>query len=108
MKAKDALIAWTPYDPTDETGMAGRVEVGPLLQAGDVDWTKPYSRTGGAKSMATRDMTGMEAIAMLFIEFNTLVVRDGIDPDEAHRAFLVIDEYAEHISPDMEGARHPE
>jgi hypothetical protein len=31
-------------------------------------------------------------------------VRDGIPVEMAHRAFLAIDEYREHISPDILGA----
>jgi hypothetical protein len=50
-------------------------------------------------------MRGWQAVAMTFIEFNTIVARDGIDPKTAHEAFLAIDEYAERISPDMPGAR---
>jgi hypothetical protein len=42
---------------------------------------------------------------MIFIEFNAMVVRDGINPQEAHRAFLAIDEYRTHIAPDIDGAR---
>lgn len=41
---------------------------------------------------------------MIFIEFNAIVVRDGIDAQDAHRAFLTIDEYRTHIAPDMSGA----
>ena len=50
----------------------------------------------------------MKLLAMLFIEFNAMIVRDGIDPQEAHHAFLAIDEYREAIAPDIEGASHPE
>ena len=41
---------------------------------------------------------------MLFIEFNTIVVRDQIPVKAAHDAFLAIDEYRERISPDIPGA----
>jgi hypothetical protein len=41
---------------------------------------------------------------MVFINFHTLIVRDGIPIEKAHRAFLAIDEYREHISPDIPGA----
>ncbi|MEX1180588.1 MAG: hypothetical protein WEB63_07240 [Cucumibacter sp.] len=40
----------------------------------------------------------------MFIEFHTLVVRDGISLDEAHGAFLAIDEYRAMIAPDIPGA----
>jgi hypothetical protein len=41
---------------------------------------------------------------MLFIEFNTIVVRDKIPVEAAHREFLKIDEYRQCISPDIPGA----
>jgi hypothetical protein len=40
----------------------------------------------------------------LFLLFNTLVIRDGIDAQAAHEAFLAIDEYRQTISPDAPGA----
>jgi hypothetical protein len=39
----------------------------------------------------------------MFIDFHTLVVRDGIDPQAAHREFLKIDEYRKRIAPDTPG-----
>lgn len=41
---------------------------------------------------------------MMFIDFNTAVVRDKVDVQSAHRAFLAIDEYRKLIPLDMEGA----
>jgi hypothetical protein len=40
----------------------------------------------------------------LFLEFHTLVVRDGIDPQALHKEFLKIDEYRWRLAPDVEGA----
>ena len=74
------------------------------MQSGS-DWIKPtYSRTGGAAFVAVRKMTGLKSELRLFVEFQTLVVRDGIDPQEAHKAFLVVDEYRKLIAPDIVGA----
>lgn len=101
MKASEALIAWTP-------GESHKVKVGPLLRDGTPDWTVGYDFTGGAAYTARRKMVGDAADRMLFIEFHTLVVRDGIDPQAAHREFLKIDEYAEAIAPDIPGARYKE
>jgi hypothetical protein len=106
MKAHEALIAWTPAYAADlHPATVGQVKVGPLLGEGDADWTKPYAMTGGASEVALRSWRGDKSRARLFIEFHTLVVRDGIDPQVAHAAFLAIDEYAEAISPDIPGAR---
>jgi hypothetical protein len=35
--------------------------------------------------------------------FNTLVVRDGMDPQVVHKAFLRLKEYCSSISPDTPG-----
>lgn len=103
MKASQALIAYTPS--TWSVGSTvGQVKIGPLLGEDDADWTAPYAYTGGAAFTATRDLPEWQQIAMLFIEFHTIVVRDGIDPQVAHAAFLAIDEYRERIAPDVPGA----
>lgn len=47
---------------------------------------------------------GVEQAKILFIDFHTIVVRDGVSPQDAHREFLKIDEYREFISPDIDGA----
>ena len=104
MKVAEALIAWTPNYAT-ENPTAGTIKVGPLLRRGDADWAEPFLFTGGAKYSAVRKLKGREAVANIFIEFNTLVARDGLSPQLVDEAFLVIDEYAENISPDMLGAR---
>ena len=44
---------------------------------------------------------------MLFIEFNTIVVRDQVPVEAVHREFLKIDEYRKRISPDIPGADAP-
>ncbi|MGC2786155.1 MAG: hypothetical protein WA397_20450 [Roseiarcus sp.] len=62
-------------------------------------------RTGGAAEIALRKCTDeYKRDMMLFIEFHTIVVRDKVPVEAAHRAFLAIDEYRDRISPDIEGA----
>ena len=56
------------------------------------------------ETSALRTLTGEARVARLFIDFQTLVVRDGLDPQAVHRAFLAIDEYRFRIAPDTEGA----
>lgn len=105
MKAKDALIAWTPnFDHEDGNPTKGQVRVGPLLEDGDPDWTYGYSMTGGAAYTARRDMSEWEQIAMVFIEWQTMVFGYKIDPAVAHEAFLAIDEYRQRIALDLPGA----
>lgn len=99
MKAAEALIAWTPAFETIPT--AGQAAVGPLVPLYGGDWAAAYSHTGGQAHQATGDRTKL----LLFIQFHSMVVRDGIDPLVAHQAFLKIDEYAETIAPNLPGAR---
>ncbi len=105
MKACDALIAWTPV--YWQGPGRGEIKVGPLPRSDRSDWTKPYAFTGGAAFMNVRELLGAESVARVFVDFNTAVLRDGIDPKAAHEAFLAIDEYAEYISPDIKGSRNP-
>ena len=80
MKIVDTDVVWTP-------GQGVRVE------PHGSNWT----HTPGDRWMRaydTQDPTReTDRLLGLFILFNTLVVRDGIDPLAAHSAFLEIDEY---------------
>jgi hypothetical protein len=105
MKIAEALIAWTPAGV--ESPRAGQVQIGRLVGTDQHEWTASYTHAGGAANRAVRQLSGAEAVARTFVEFHTLVTRDGIDPRTAHEAFLVIDEYTTHISPDIPGARGP-
>ncbi len=67
-------------------------------------WSTAYALTGGACHSTYHSMPEWQRIAMLFIEFHTLVVRDKIDPQAAHEAFLAIDEYRQKIALDIPGA----
>ena len=105
MKAYEAMIAWTPaYYQGDLT--VGQVEVGPLVKEGDPDWTKSYRFTGGAAFASRHGARGAESLAYLFIDFHTLVVRDGIEFSKVHEAFLAIDEYRAAISPEIPGSEN--
>ena len=71
------------------------------------DWTYRYVCVGGASVPGREELRGDALKLALFLEFHELVVRDGVDPQRAHEAFLVIDEYAEAIAPDVRDARRP-
>ena len=103
MKQIEAIIAWTPVRWAElKPETAGQVVVLPAPDAaGD---GKRYMMRAGAGSSALAALSEDARIARLFIDFQTLVVRDGIDPQVAHRAFLTIDEYRFRIAPDTEGA----
>jgi hypothetical protein len=108
MKALDAMITWTPdfsYLPNyPNAPNAGQVRV--VRYGNDYPHGHPerQDRSIGACDLWWRQCTDLERIARLFIEFNTLVVRDRIDPQVAHREFLKIDEYRTHIALDIPGA----
>jgi hypothetical protein len=104
MKMHEALIAWTPtWSSNDKT--KGQVKVGPLVAEGEADWTDPFACTGGAAWIPSRALRGDESLINALLHFHSLVVRDGIDPQVAHQAFLAVDEYAEAIGEDIGGAR---
>lgn len=95
--ASDTVIAWTPtyWRGRDET--RGMVALAPR---------PPFDAVKGFAFWVYATETGQSdetALAQVFIHFNTLVVRDGIDPKVAHAAFLGIDEYRAAVSPEIQG-----
>ena len=46
-----------------------------------------------ACDLSFTEMSDAERITHMFVAFHEMVVRDGIDPQVAHTAFLEIDEY---------------
>jgi hypothetical protein len=103
MKQIEALIVWTPVRWAElKPETAGQVAILPAPDSSGE--AKRYMMRAGAGSSALAAMSDEARIARLFIDFQTLVVRDGIDPQVAHRAFLAIDEYRFRIAPDTEGA----
>ena len=103
MKQTEAIIVWTPVRWADlKPETAGQVAV--LAAPDRAGEGKRYMMRSGAGSSALSALSEEARIARLFIDFQTLVVRDGIDPMVAHRAFLAIDEYRFRIAPDTEGA----
>ncbi len=93
------MIAWTPGEPE-------AVEIGPWPDR--TGWScRPGRRllfTTGCCELPRHEWPDDRKVMMMFIDFHTLIVRDGIDPQAAHREFLKIDEYRRHISPDIDGA----
>jgi hypothetical protein len=109
MKGKDMgldidgwIVCWTPSRQSIEEGsFPGAVLVAPL--GDDAYFDNRYVFTGGACYVDRRQMTLEQKVMLMFIDFHTLVVRDGIDPQAAHREFLKIDEYRKRINPDIDG-----
>jgi hypothetical protein len=104
MKLSETMIAWTPPvwgDRKPYAATKGQVKAGIHPAKG---WSAAYAFTDGACLSEWRAMNEWERVAMLFIMFNVMTVRDGIDPKVAHDALLEIDEYRHRIAPDMRGA----
>lgn len=101
MQQVRSVIAWTPT-AWARFDTSGKIAVGPWPD--QTGWSKPYSHKAGACKGMLAGLSASERIAQLFIDFHTCVVRDGIPVADAHREFLMIDEYRERISPDIAGA----
>ncbi len=94
------MVAWIPGEP-----MA--VEIGPWPDTHR--WSHRafpgrHAFTIGCCELARHEWPEDRKVMMMFIDFHTLIVRDGIDPEAAHKQFLKIDEYRYRISPDIKGA----
>ena len=79
----------------------GEIEVGPWPDK--TGWSKRLPSTDGCCFSERRQFTLSQRLLMVFIDFHTTVVGAGIDPIKAHREFLKIDEFAEHVAPDLVG-----
>ena len=109
MKATEAHFLWTPADCKKRLlrrgdHPPGSVKVLRFLSDGDRQEAQRYKRDAGASFTDWRHRSSEQLKALVLAVFHALVVRDGIHPQAAHQAFLVIDEYREIISPDIEGA----
>jgi hypothetical protein len=102
MKITEADVVWTrATEPAPEGGtsaLSGTVRAGNARGATVGFWRPALSISIRAEDDPTTQLLS------LFVLFNTLVIRDGIDPNRAHEAFLAIDEYRQTISPEIPGA----
>jgi hypothetical protein len=88
------MVAWNPGEPDS-------VEVGPWPDR--TGWSCRLDFTMGCCELARHDWPEDRKVMMMFVDFHTLVVGDGIDPQAAHREFFKIDEYRRRIAPDIDG-----
>jgi hypothetical protein len=86
---KSTQILVTPLEPF------GRSQAAELSFFGDKS-----ARSGGAAYSIIRSGTPDQNRRRVMIDFNTLVVRDHMDPDAVHAAFCEIQEYRDQLSPD--------
>jgi hypothetical protein len=102
MRFKQVMYCWTPINSTSKPNTVGQVEVGP--HPDKTGWSKIYSYSAGACFSVTQELSEHEQATQILIDFHTMVVRDGIDPQRAHQEFLKIDEYRRLITRNIEGA----
>lgn len=89
------MVAWEPA--------SGEVKIGSCPDL--TGWSNRYPMSSGCCNAGRRhQMSPRGKVMMLLIDFHKLVVRDGVDPQNAHREFLKIDEYRRRIAPDITGA----
>jgi len=105
VKFLECMIAYTPPGFDHRTGTGGKVEVGPWPD--ETGWSEVYSNTIGGCFSDVHELPSHQIAARVFIDFATITVRDGIDPQAAHQAFLAIDEYRNSIPRDMPGCEIP-
>jgi hypothetical protein len=105
MKAIDAIVVWTPQD-RQNAALPGSIRIekrGTHWDRTPGDFWGPATSLGSFGQIPTKGDKIKQLLAM-FILFNTVTVRDGISVEDAHNAFLQIDEYRKTISPDAPGA----
>ena len=96
MKMMESQFAWNAVE------RGGDIRVGVLPDL--TGWTDRYDCTGGFCYTDRLDMMTEARIAMLFIDFNQLVVGCRLDPQKVHAEFMKIDEYRKMIPPDWPGS----
>lgn len=100
MKIKDALISWNPA----EGGAAGSIKVGRLRENWNTRWAENYLMNVGGCFPEVSRMSDIEARHYVLSEFVSAVVGGRVNPQDAHREFMKIDEYRRAIPSDFEGA----
>jgi hypothetical protein len=63
-----------------------------------------WNMVGRHRPFSDNEPTEDQQVLTMFVNFHTLVVRDGLDPQLVHREFLKVDEYRQQIARDCEGA----
>lgn len=100
MKAKEALISWTPNADDINRSVKGQVDVRhPVYLGGEKERDHLYN--SGSSCIERRKLEGREAALLVLADFHAMVVRDGIDPKVAHKELCKIDEFRAYISPDI-------
>ncbi len=99
------MVAWNAKHTKPEVAgplPAGAVKVGSWPDL--TGWSDDYDMISGCcdRYRIPEDLHGK--VMMMFIDFHTLVVAEGLDPQAVHMEFLKIDEYRRRIPANMVGA----
>ena len=98
------VVAWTPAGDLDDP-TAGKIRIG--HKAGNNAWSRPYAFVEGAVWVGWKDQPLAVRVVRMLLLFQAIVVRDGIDPQLAHKEFLKVDEYRRNIACDIPGSTNP-
>jgi hypothetical protein len=105
MRLVEALISWQPSwmgASGVPVGISEQVRVERRGQHGDR--ARRYRWSDGGCRADLQRMKRKAATAYVILLFNTLVLRDGMNPAAVHRELLKIDEYRRGINLEVDGA----
>jgi len=96
MKLAEAYVVWKPQtDQVEVIHESQKRSIPPRYY-----WLGIAQSDFGAK----QPETAVERELLMFVTFNTLVVRDSVPAEAVHKAFLRVEEYRKRISRDTPGA----
>jgi hypothetical protein len=98
MYFQQVAIGWTPGDDTHD----GEVDVIAINELGRAEWfdRHPMS-TGGFREDLSRVEPGSEQAKLaVLVTFHMLTVRDEVNPQKVHEAFMDINEYRDAVVSD--------
>jgi len=93
------MVAWSRKD--------GKIKVGPWPDPNwpDTGWVeKEFPHEVVYTAGACDKRLPKDRVLLLFLNLHVAIIRDKIDPFAAHKEFLQIKEYREHLSTDTPGA----
>lgn len=93
MRAKHALIAWSP----PSGGRPGKVEIRDNRRDEENRWARKYCIHTGAAWDLRNSNKGWETLATILMDF-ALIAKSGVDAETAYREFEKIDEFRYFMS----------
>lgn len=96
---KYAMLAWTPVY-NSQIGVPGRMTIIPRRRTELIDFFKHFGVVNSVGACFTEwtEYTNEERLIKLFSEVWHAICRDGVSPEEAHNAMMVIPEYRDTLS----------